>query len=107
MDVEQRQRNEAAGDGRCPCSSGATHLTRRELDVLLLIAEDYGNAEIAAALGISVRTVETHVRSMLHKAGSESRTGLVARCYATGVLAQGSWPPKWSGTQCLQGTEPC
>jgi DNA-binding CsgD family transcriptional regulator len=101
MHVEGRERNDAAPDGSCPCSSGAPHLTRRELDVLLLIAEDRENAEIAHALCISVRTVESHVRSMLHKLGSESRTGLVARCYATGVLAQGSWPPKWSGAQCV------
>jgi len=101
MHAQRTQRADVASDDGCLCSSGATHLTLRELDVLLLIAEDRENAEIARALGISVRTVETHVRSMLHKLGSESRTGLVARCYATGVLAHGNWPPKWSGMQCV------
>jgi DNA-binding CsgD family transcriptional regulator len=100
MHVERRQCNDAAPDGACPCSSSAAYLTRREVDVLLLVAEDRENTEIAHALSISVRTVESHVRSMLQKFGSKSRTGLVARCYAAGVLAQGSWPPKWSGTQC-------
>jgi DNA-binding CsgD family transcriptional regulator len=101
MHGERRQCDDVAPDGACLCSSGGGHLTRRELDVLLLVAEDHENAEIAHALGISIRTVESHVRSMLHKFGTESRTGLVARCYATGVLAQGCWPPKWSGTQCV------
>jgi DNA-binding CsgD family transcriptional regulator len=101
MYVEGRQHNDVAPDGACLCSSGTAHLTRREIDVLLLIAEDRENAEIAHVLSISVRTVESHVRSMLHKLGSESRTGLVARCYAMGVLVQGSWPPEWSGKQCV------
>jgi DNA-binding CsgD family transcriptional regulator len=101
MQIETVQRQDTAEHGACTCSWSTAHLTRRELDVLLLIAEDRENAEIARVLGISVRTVESHVRTMLHKLDSESRTGLVARCYATGVLAQGSWPPKLSGTQCV------
>ena len=101
MRVEEHLCADVPADGACLCPPGAVHLTRRELDVLLLMAEGRENAEIALALSISVRTVESHVRSMLHKLGTESRTGVVARCYATGVLAQGSWPPKWSGTQCV------
>jgi DNA-binding CsgD family transcriptional regulator len=65
--------------------------------VLVLVALECENSEIAARLGISVRTVETHVRNMLHKAGRRSRAGLVAHGYASGLLQHGVWPPRWSG----------
>ncbi|KAA9166491.1 helix-turn-helix transcriptional regulator [Amycolatopsis acidicola] len=70
--------------------------TRREVDVLILVAMDCANTEIAGQLGISVRTVESHVRSMLRKAGRKSRAGLVAHCYASGILQHGVWPPQWA-----------
>ena len=42
-------------------------LTKRELDVLRLIAEEYTNPEIAESLHISIRTVDTHRRNLLEK----------------------------------------
>jgi DNA-binding NarL/FixJ family response regulator len=42
-------------------------LTQRELEVLRLIAANYGNKEIAAALVIEVRTVKHHVHNILEK----------------------------------------
>jgi NarL family two-component system response regulator YdfI len=74
-----------------------TNFTRREVDVLVLVALECENSEIATRLGISVRTVETHVRNMLHKSGRRSRAGLVAHGYVSGVLQHGVWPPRWSG----------
>jgi DNA-binding CsgD family transcriptional regulator len=75
-----------------------THLTRREVDVLQLVAADCSDATIARHLRISVRTVETHVSNMLGKTGAKSRAGLVAIGYSTGLLLPGTWPPAWSGT---------
>lgn len=75
-------------------------LTRREMDVLILIAMECANTEIANTLGISVRTVESHIKNMLRKSSSKTRTGLIAQCYASGVLKQGVWPPRrseWAG----------
>jgi DNA-binding NarL/FixJ family response regulator len=77
-------------------SSELTHFTRREVDVLVLVAMEFENTEIATQLGISVRTVESHVRNMLHKTGRRSRAGLVAQGYASGVLEHGVWPPRRS-----------
>jgi len=50
-----------------------TSLTRRELEVARLIAEDMTSREIASTLFISERTVETHVTNMLNKLGVNSR----------------------------------
>lgn len=49
-------------------------LTRRELEVLGLIASGKNNKEIAAALFISEKTVKTHVSHVLDKLGVPDRT---------------------------------
>lgn len=49
-------------------------LTRRELEVALLIAEGKSNREIANAFVIAERTVEGHVSNILSKLGLRSRT---------------------------------
>ena len=48
-------------------------LTRRERDVLRLLARGWTYREIAAELVISVKTVETHVSSVLRKTQSSNR----------------------------------
>ena len=54
-------------------------LTPRERDVHRLLAEGLGDRDIAAALTISRRTVETHVSSILHKLGAQNRTEVATR----------------------------
>lgn len=49
-------------------------LTARELQVADLIAEGLTNAEIARTLGVSVRTVDTHVEHVRTKLGVRART---------------------------------
>lgn len=49
-------------------------LTERERDVLALLVEGLANAEIAARLGLSERTVTTHVSRILRKLRVENRT---------------------------------
>lgn len=53
-------------------------LTRREVQVLALIAEGKSNRAIAASLSISERTVENHVMHILTKLGVESRSAAAA-----------------------------
>jgi DNA-binding NarL/FixJ family response regulator len=60
--------------------TSADGLTSRERDVLRLVAEGRANSEIAAALFLSVRTVEHHVASIYMKIGVSGRT---ARAGAT------------------------
>src|SRR2546423_10523257 len=51
-------------------------ISPREAEVLAAVGEHRTNAEIAGALHISVRTVETHVSSLLRKAGVADRRTL-------------------------------
>jgi len=54
-------------------------LTRRELDVLRLLADGLGDRDIATALTISRRTVETHVSSILRKLSVPNRAAVARR----------------------------
>ena len=56
-------------------------LTRRELQVLRLLAEGRRQAEIASELVISPKTVGTHIEHILGKLGVHSRTQAVAVVY--------------------------
>jgi len=57
-----------------PRALGTYGLTRRETEVLYLLAEGRPNAEIGTELGLSPRTVEKHVEHILDKLGVKSRT---------------------------------
>jgi DNA-binding NarL/FixJ family response regulator len=57
-----------------PRRSDGDELTVREREVLGCLAEGMSNKQIAAALGISVRTVTVHVSNLLRKTGAASRT---------------------------------
>lgn len=63
-----------------------TPLTDREIEVLILIAEEYSNPEIAEKLFISVRTVDTHRRNLLDKLGVKNTAGLVKYAIQKGLL---------------------
>jgi DNA-binding NarL/FixJ family response regulator len=62
-------------------------LTRRELDVLCLVAEGWTDREIADTLYISRRTVSTHVSRLLAKLGVRSRRQAVTRARDCNLLA--------------------
>jgi PAS domain S-box-containing protein len=55
------------------------HLTRRQLEVLLLMAEGKHSGEIATELGISVHTVRTHIQGILRTLGATNRLEAVSR----------------------------
>lgn len=57
------------------------HLTRRELEIIQLIEKEYSNKQIAEALFISERTVETHRKNIFRKTGTNSVIGLVKYAY--------------------------
>ena len=78
----------AAVDWEWGTSLGALgRLTAREREVLELIAAGKSNAEIAQELFISVRTVTTHVSTILRKLGVGSRGRAAALAHASGLVA--------------------
>jgi DNA-binding CsgD family transcriptional regulator/tetratricopeptide (TPR) repeat protein len=60
-------------------------LTDRQLDVLALLAEGLTNAEIAARLVLSVRTVDHHVAAVLEKLDVPSRRAAAAMARTLGL----------------------
>ena len=67
-------------------------LSEREVEVLRLIAGGLTNAEIAARLYVSVRTVETHRAHIHQKLDVRTRAGLVRVAREAGVLPAGETP---------------
>jgi two-component system, NarL family, response regulator NreC len=67
-------------------AGGGDGLTKRELDVLRLIALGHTNVEIAGLLQLSVRTVETHRANIHRKLGLATRAELVRYALRRGLL---------------------
>jgi DNA-binding NarL/FixJ family response regulator len=65
--------------------SGVT-LSAREQEVLQLVVDGASNDEIGGRLGISSRTVESHLRRLFERVGVASRTELAARALREGWL---------------------
>lgn len=63
-------------------------LTAREREVLQGIAQGHTNKEIAAALGISHRTVETHRESLMRKLRIRTIAGLTRFALETGLASE-------------------
>lgn len=61
-------------------------LSDRERDVLRLVVEGASNDEIGVTLGISSRTVESHLRRLFERFSVMSRTELAARALREGWL---------------------
>lgn len=61
-------------------------LSKREQDVLQLLAYGKSNKEIAKALGIGAQTVKTHVSHIFTKLGASDRTGAVALALRKGLV---------------------
>ncbi|MFJ3235753.1 response regulator transcription factor [Streptomyces sp. NPDC086787] len=60
-------------------------LTRRECEVLELLARGQSNGEIARSLTLSEHTVKTHVQNMLHKLRLPNRVHAAIYAFETGV----------------------
>jgi DNA-binding NarL/FixJ family response regulator len=58
-------------------AGGASQLSARELEIVQLLAEGKSNKHVAKALGISVKTAETHRGNIMRKSGFDSLAALV------------------------------
>lgn len=61
-------------------------LSRRELEVLAVMATGATNSSIGRRLGISQHTVRNHVQSLMRKLGVSTRTDAVATAMRTGLI---------------------
>lgn len=61
-------------------------LTTREREVLQLSAEGHTSTEIAARLGISSRTAETHRSNLMHKLGLHTQADLIRYALRRGII---------------------
>lgn len=67
-------------------------LTNREREVLTFIADGFSNKEIAAQLGVGVRTVETHRERIMRKLDIHTIAGLTRYALAKGLVSLGREP---------------
>ena len=65
---------------------GFQDLTKRELEVLQLIAEGLTNNEIAEKLFTSRRTIEGHRQSLIEKTGVSNSAALIMHAFRSGIL---------------------
>lgn len=61
-------------------------LTKRETEILALIAHEYSNQEIADKLFLSIRTVESHRLSLTQKLDVKNSVGLVKEAFLRGLI---------------------
>jgi len=62
------------------------NITKRELEVLRLVADERTNKEISVDLGISVGSVESHRHNLFIKLSARNMAGLIRRAYDHGLL---------------------
>ena len=84
-------RRSAPGNG----SDGSTRvaLTRREREILGLLADGLSGAQIAARLVLSPETVRTHVRNAMAKLGASTRSQAVALALQSHEISSEATPP--------------
>jgi len=72
--------------GRAAVNGEGSSLSRRELEVIRMVAEGLTNREIAGELFLSPRTVDMHVRNILAKLDCRSRVEASIKAGEAGLL---------------------
>jgi DNA-binding NarL/FixJ family response regulator len=90
---EQTCQNPPEGE---PAKAPPVELTQREAEVLQLIAEGFANKQIAAELGLSVKTIEKHRQQVMQKLNIHDIAGLVRHAATKGIIEMApSGVPTW------------
>ncbi len=82
--IARRLMSEVSAPG--PTHDPAAELTAREMEVLQLIAQGQSNAEIAAELVVTERTVKAHVSNLLSKLHLSDRTQAAVYAWREGLI---------------------
>jgi DNA-binding NarL/FixJ family response regulator len=69
-----------------PPAMRRNRLTSREQEVLQLVAEGAANKQVAAELGISIKTVEKHRQQLMDKLGIHDTAGLTRYAISAGII---------------------
>lgn len=69
-----------------PARRAALGITKRELEILELIAEGLSNREIAERIFVSENTVKTHASRLFDKLGARRRTQAISTAKRTGLI---------------------
>jgi DNA-binding NarL/FixJ family response regulator len=80
LDCRPRERDE-------PGLAVPTPLSPRETEVVGLVVQGLTNAQAAARLGLSIRTVQSHVANALVKTGTRSRVQLAVFALCRGLVS--------------------
>ena len=80
-------------------------LTTRETEVLGLIANGLGNKQIAAELGISIKTVEKHRQQVMNKLNIHDIAGLTRFAISTGMVKPSEIRPQPSANDRRSSSE--
>jgi DNA-binding NarL/FixJ family response regulator len=81
------ERFRGSGPGETSAPDALLKLTARERQVVQLLAEGKSNKEVGGALGISVKTAETHRANVMHKLGLRSVPDLVRYALRNGIAS--------------------
>jgi len=87
--IGQRLSSEKAVTTAVPVSadtSKSIRLTKRERQILELVAKELNNVQIAAQLNLSPRTVHTHRRAIMQKLWVRNTAGLIRQAIELGLL---------------------
>lgn len=87
--IGQRLSSEKAVTTAVPVSadtSKSIRLTKRERQILELVAKELNNVQIAAQLNLSPRTIHTHRRAIMQKLGVRNTAGLIRQAIELGLL---------------------
>jgi DNA-binding NarL/FixJ family response regulator len=76
----------ASGLGKAPEKSSRSEISKREYEILRLICQGFTNAEIAAQLFLSHRTVEGHRANLLKKTNTKNTVNLIMHALKEGLI---------------------
>ena len=76
-----------SGEGQGDTANSITYLSKRQMQVLALVAEGATGNEIAIQLSLSAKTISSYVKVIRARLGARSRAHAVALAMRKGILS--------------------